>query len=205
MTRGVNRKETAALNTQRMRPAIMTILPAALSALAGLSAAALATEPGVAAPEPGLARPGGVYAVIPASDAMDCAQACEADALCMSWTFMADASGPSCELKAVIPHTVPETRATSGLSARAPAFARLVGAREPIGQPRTLTGPVSASPVAPAAAAGPSPAASRIDETPDVAGATPPLPRDDPSDAPILISDGWAPLPLRDRASAARP
>ena len=188
-----------------MRSAIMIFLTAAFGALAGLSVAAFATDPSSATLEPGLARPGGVYVVVPAAEATVCAQACEADALCMSWTYMADASGPSCELKAVIPHTVPEMRATSGLSARAPAFARLVGARQPIGYPRPLTGPVSASPAEPAAAASPSPAATTTHATPTLANAPPPLPRDDPSDAPILISDERAPLPLRDRVSAARP
>lgn len=73
--------------------------------------------------EPDTARPGGAYSAMPAADPAACALACARDALCMAWTFR-PAEANACELKAVIPALRPERGATSGLSARAPAFAR---------------------------------------------------------------------------------
>jgi len=69
------------------------------------------------------ARPGGSYATLPSADAANCARLCTADGLCMAWTQRADAM---CELKAVVPAPVTMQGAISGLSARAPDFARRV-------------------------------------------------------------------------------
>jgi hypothetical protein len=192
-----------------MRAAILVSLLAALGAGAGMTAAATASEPSGATMDRGMARPGGVYANVAAPDAIACAQACADDALCMSWTFMSVAGGGSCELKAVIPHPSPDVRATSGLSARAPGFARLVGVRAPFGPPLDLggepldTAPQYAEPSPPPAPARPSQAAAS--DTVAAASEPPPLPRTSASDAPILLSADTAPLPLRDRGSSAGP
>lgn len=189
-----------------MRAAILATLLAALGAGPGMTAAATASEPSGATMDRGMARPGGVYANVAAPDAIACAQACADDALCMSWTFMSVAGDGSCELKAVIPHPSPDVRATSGLSARAPAFARLVGARAPFGPPLDLNGaPSDAAPLPPAPPAPASPSPAAASETVAAASEPPPLPRTSASDAPILLSADTAPLPLRDRGSSAGP
>ncbi len=72
--------------------------------------------------EQDIARPGGVYSSMPTQDAGACARACAEDGLCMAWTFAAGA----CDLKAIAPNPQAYVGAISGLSARAPAFARLV-------------------------------------------------------------------------------
>lgn len=112
--------------------ALVSFLALACGAGAALAQTALATR------EIGFARPGGVYATLPGADPDACARACAADGLCMSWTAIADGS-PRCELKAVIPHAVEDALAVSGLSARAPGFARLIAPRE-IGPPAAITG-----------------------------------------------------------------
>ena len=73
------------------------------------------------------ARPGGSYATLPSADAAACARLCTGDGLCMAWTQRADAM---CELKAVVPAPVSLAGATSGLSARAPEFARRLAVAE---------------------------------------------------------------------------
>lgn len=85
-----------------------------------------------AAFELGYARPGGVYATLTNFDAPRCAQACADDGICLAWTLTAAAA---CELKAVAPSATPQTGAISGLSYRAPAFARLVAAPQPEAPP----------------------------------------------------------------------
>ncbi len=187
---------------------IRMILMAAVAA--GLCGAATAEELQHATLEPGMARPGGVYATVSVADPAACAQACADDALCMSWTLMEAPAGPLCELKAVIPPAVPDLRATSGLSVRAPSFARLVGVSTPssIGPPRALV-ELPEAPAAPVAVsvsvavAPPPPAAS---ETVAAADPAPVIARAPQADAPILLRADTAPLPLRDRlATAARP
>lgn len=89
--------------------------------------ATLATLPFLAAAlsggmsEPGMARPGGTYATVSVDDAQACAHACSEDSLCMAWTYR---SSGACELKAVVTRAVPTPEAVSGLSRRAPGFAR---------------------------------------------------------------------------------
>lgn len=183
-----------------MRAAILVTCVTALGAAVGWTAAATASEPGGATLESGVARPGGVYATVTAPDAIACAEACADDALCMSWTFMIVADGAPCELKAVIPHAVPDRRAVSGLSARAPSFARLVGARTPLGPPLDLN---RAPPEAPASL--PAAATPVLSDAVAAADEPPPLPGPVAGDTPILLSADTAPLPLRDRAASARP
>jgi hypothetical protein len=67
---------------------------------------------------------GGVFLSKSAPSASACAQACSADALCMSWSYRADLDG-RCELKAVVAPARIRVGAVSGLSARAPAIAHL--------------------------------------------------------------------------------
>lgn len=96
-------------------------LPLILFAITALASAASAHEFG-------MARPGGVFLSIVAENADGCAAACESDSLCMAWTWRADGA---CELKAVTPRPVGDMSAVSGLSSRAPAFARLITAQAP--------------------------------------------------------------------------
>lgn len=95
------------------------------------AAGALAQEALIGARD--TARPGGSYATLPSSDAANCVRLCTADGLCMAWTQRADAM---CELKAVVPAPVAMVGVTSGLSARAPDFARrLAVAQSPPARP----------------------------------------------------------------------
>jgi hypothetical protein len=89
------------------------------------AAGALAQETLIGARD--TARPGGSYTTLPSADAAACARLCSADSLCMAWTQRADAV---CELKAVVPAPVATPGATSGLSARAPDFARRLAVAE---------------------------------------------------------------------------
>lgn len=94
--------------------------------LAAGAIAAVATFAQAEAPiagEQGIARPGGVYTTVRISDAMQCAQLCTRDSICMAWTQL---SNGVCELKAVTPTPVAQNGAISGLSPRAPDFARRV-------------------------------------------------------------------------------
>ncbi|MET0182516.1 MAG: PAN domain-containing protein [Caulobacterales bacterium] len=100
-----------------MRPILIT-----LTAFSASIAAASAHEAHTA-------RPGGVYASTFAANADECARTCGEDALCMAWTFKSDGG---CELKAVAPAPMAQNGATSGLSSRAPEFARLVATPQPI-------------------------------------------------------------------------
>ncbi len=86
---------------------------------------------GAGAHEFGISRPGGVFTIAPADTADACASACERDTICIAWTWRAGV----CELKAVAPHPVVEAGAVSGLSARAPAFARAMTVETRIGAP----------------------------------------------------------------------
>lgn len=92
----------------------------------------------------GLARPGGVYATQPTSDPAACAQACASDGLCMAWMLRDNL----CELKAVAPAPIADSGAISGLSARAPDFARHVAAQAPATAPPPAMTP-NAPPAAP--------------------------------------------------------
>lgn len=97
-----------------------------------IAAALAASAAGASAFEFGYARPGGVYATLSNFDAQRCAQACADDGICLAWTLTASAN---CELKAVAPAATPQQGAISGLSSRAPAFARLVAAPAPQAPP----------------------------------------------------------------------
>lgn len=88
----------------------------ALAALCTLFVAAFTTEPNVA-------RPGGDYATVPAATAEACSAACSADSLCMSWSF--SEAERQCDLKAVVPAPMRAEGISSGIAARAPAFARV--------------------------------------------------------------------------------
>jgi hypothetical protein len=74
-------------------------------------------------------RSSGVYATTQLADAQACAQACEADGLCMAWSF----AEQSCALRANIPA---EQGAISGVSFRAPAHMRPTMPPAPLPAPR---------------------------------------------------------------------
>ncbi|HWA00148.1 MAG TPA: PAN domain-containing protein [Caulobacterales bacterium] len=102
---------------------------------------------------------GGGYASLHGESAAACAQLCAQDNICMAWTFRAAQQG-ACELKAVIPHATPETGAVSGLSSRAPDFARQLAEAAPAKAPvaavtRGAADVVAANASDPAAGAGP--------------------------------------------------
>lgn len=98
-----------------------------------------------------VARPGGAYATLTIADAAACAQLCSRDGLCMAWTQRSDGM---CELKAVIPPPVATAGARSGLSVRAPEFARHVAlpalsiAPPPTEAPDTVEPPATRSELA---------------------------------------------------------
>jgi hypothetical protein len=77
--------------------------------------------------ETGIARPGGAYQTLWTESATGCAAACDADGLCIAWSYASN----DCELKAVAPQPVRDARTTSGLSARAPDFARALAPEAP--------------------------------------------------------------------------
>ncbi len=189
----------ASASLRLMRIAIL------LSVAAAFAGAALAQAPStasVATLDQGVARPGGTYISLPLATATACADACAADGLCMSWTFVS-AAPARCDLKAVIPHPVRDPSAASGLAARAPSFARLVAPSQ-IGPPRDLAAAAPAhEPPAAAAAVQTSIAAEEIPadalDTPAATRDAPALPPPPAVDAPILLSADSAPLPLRDR------
>lgn len=97
---------------------------AAIAATAGAQTALIA--------ERDVVRPGGVYETIRTADANACARLCTEDSICMAWTHQANGA---CELKAVVPHPIAEAGAMSGLSPRAPDFARRVSMAELIPPP----------------------------------------------------------------------
>ncbi|MBN8606801.1 MAG: hypothetical protein J0L81_07775 [Caulobacterales bacterium] len=74
-------------------------------------------------------RTSGVYATTPLANAQACASACEADSLCMAWTF----AERSCALRANVPA---EQSAASGVSARAPLHLRPSAPTPPLPEPR---------------------------------------------------------------------
>lgn len=67
------------------------------------------------------ARSGAAYLSSPAADADACARRCAEDGLCIAWTFQ---STSACELHANASAPIVAPGAYSGLSPRAPAFAR---------------------------------------------------------------------------------
>ncbi|MEJ0060465.1 MAG: PAN domain-containing protein [Terricaulis sp.] len=99
------------------------ILFAAVLAIFAVEAAAQTPLIGQA----NIARPGGVYTTLSVREPAACAQLCSEDAICMAWTFRAQRDG-DCELKAVASSPVVEMGAISGLSSRAPDFARRLAA-----------------------------------------------------------------------------
>ena len=86
-----------------------------------LSAALAAAAQEVLIGERDIARPGGSYVTLAVADAAACASLCGRDGLCLAWTHRA---AGMCELKAVTPPPVATLGARSGLSQRAPDFAR---------------------------------------------------------------------------------
>jgi hypothetical protein len=68
-----------------------------------------------------VARPGGAFATIEAASAAACERACADDALCMAWSFEANA----CDLKAIVPAALEHEGIISGISTRAPASMRV--------------------------------------------------------------------------------
>lgn len=82
--------------------------------------------------EKGVSRSAGAFAVFEVSDPDACARRCAEDSLCIAWTFR---SSGACELTAIVPAAVAEPGAVSGLSARAPAFARSAPAPAPADHP----------------------------------------------------------------------
>lgn len=74
-------------------------------------------------------RSSGVYASTPLADAPACARACEADGLCMAWSF----SEQTCALRA---NLAGEQIAISGVSTRAPAHLRPSTPPTPPPEPR---------------------------------------------------------------------
>lgn len=101
--------------------------------LCATAAGALAQEALIGARD--TARPGGAYATLPSADAANCARLCTTDGLCMAWTQRPDAM---CELKAVVPAPVAMLGATSGLSVRAPDFARRLEVAEAASVPAEI-------------------------------------------------------------------
>ena len=82
----------------------------------------------------GVERPGGTSLTLPAEDADACAAQCAKDGLCLAWSYQ-PAAGLPCSLKAVVTPTQASQGVISGLAARAPSFAALVGAETPAAQP----------------------------------------------------------------------
>lgn len=74
-------------------------------------------------------RSSGVYASTPLADAQACAQACDADGLCMAWSF----ADQSCALRANVPA---DLSGASGVSARAPSHLRPASPPAPLPEPR---------------------------------------------------------------------
>ncbi|MGE0596601.1 MAG: PAN domain-containing protein [Hyphomonadaceae bacterium] len=65
-------------------------------------------------------RPGAVYTSLRVDGALACAALCAEDGICMAWTLRER----TCELKAVAPAPIWAEGVVSGLSMRAPSFAR---------------------------------------------------------------------------------
>jgi len=126
-----------------------------------IAAMLAASAASAAAFELGYARPGGIYASLTNFDTQRCAQACNDDGICLAWTLT---PAGVCELKAVAPAATPQPGAVSGLSHRAPAFARLVAAPMPEAPPLRAA---YAAPPPPAPIQAP---ASVMDEQPDETG-----------------------------------
>lgn len=105
------------------------------------------------------ARPGAAYMSTPAADSEACARRCAEDGLCMAWTFQ---TSNACELHANVSAPVEAAGAYSGLSVRAPAFARTMT----IGKPTTAvnTPETTVTPTAETLAEAP------LEEAPEVAG-----------------------------------
>jgi hypothetical protein len=133
----------------------MRLLTLFVAALAIVAVEASAQTPLIG--QTNIARPGGVYTTLSVGEPAACAQLCSEDGICMAWTFRAARDG-ACELKAIAASPVVEIGAISGLSSRAPDFARRlaapaqsadaeIDATEPQASDGLLGGPVGSGPV----------------------------------------------------------
>lgn len=129
----------------------LLLAPAAIVAVSAAQAVAQAPLIG----QQDIAYPGGVYISLAVEDAAACARQCTQDEICMAWTYRAEAEN-SCELKAVVAAPVPETGARSGLSARAPDFARRLANVAPAEETQSVSAAILGQ-TAPAPAAEPQP------------------------------------------------
>ncbi len=84
------------------------------------------------------ANQAGAYQTLSAANAAACARSCEEDGLCIAWTF----ADSACSLSAVAPQQ-PASVITSGLSTRAPSFARAQAELRHVEQPAVLEAPVT--------------------------------------------------------------
>jgi hypothetical protein len=105
--------------------------------------------------ETNVSRPGGAYTNSPAPSASACASLCAGDSLCMAWDYAV--ATQVCELKAVTPAPRQASGFVSGLSARAPAFARAMSVPTPQAPPPSLV--LAAAPTS-TASSDPAPARS---------------------------------------------
>ena len=92
-----------------------------VAAIVTLTLQAFAEPPAIG--DANTARPGGVYVSLAAEDAVACSRLCAQDDICMAWTYR-EKPAQACELKAVVTPAIAEEGAISGLSRRAPDFAR---------------------------------------------------------------------------------
>lgn len=93
--------------------------------------------------EEGISRPGGVYMSLSTEDAPACARLCETDGLCLAWTFF---EAGVCDLKAIVPIAIVQQGARSGLSVRAPVFARRMPIPRASPRPSPAPEPAASSP-----------------------------------------------------------
>lgn len=87
------------------------------------------------------ARIGAAYSSSPAADSDACARRCSDDGLCMAWTFQ---TTNVCELHANVSAPVASAGAYSGLSQRAPAFARTLAMTTPVTAPVNTSATIEA-------------------------------------------------------------
>ena len=86
--------------------------------LAALSSG-ITVSPAVGPGDDNMDRPGADYRSLNLSTAAQCADACQADGTCKSWTFVkAGVQAPNaiCDLKSAVPAAVPNTCCTSGVA-----------------------------------------------------------------------------------------
>ena len=100
---------------------------------------ALTVEVAAEAPASGqsdVSRPNGIYASLNARDVAACEASCAADGLCLAWTYT---PAGVCGLTAIASQPVFLQGARSGLSRRAPEFARQITYTPPPAPPLRLT------------------------------------------------------------------